>query len=129
VATTKSQYPWVPGQVQGGAHTFGQNIVVAGYSQFQGGQYSFLPGITAPGTVASGGTVLNSTGVDCMVYLAATSGSITAVKLLSYNGGVATAYTVQGTIASPNTLPVLVTGPGAIAVTYNASLAWTWVPK
>ena len=129
MATTRSQYPWTPGQAAVGAHAFNQPLIASQYAQFQGGQYSFLPSLTQPGTVASGGTVLNSTGMECMVYLAATSGSITAVKLLSYNGAVATSYTVQGTIASPNTLPVLVTGPGAIAVTYNASLAWTWVPK
>ena len=128
MATNKSLYPWVPGENQQG-YDVKQNLVTLGSAQFQGGQYSFLPPITAPGTVASAGTVANSTGADCMVYLSATSGSITAVKLLSYNGATATSFTIPGTVAAPAVLPVIVTGPGAISVTYNGSVAWTWVPK
>lgn len=125
---TTSQYPWLPTQVKVGFHTFNQGVVVGGLFQKQGGQYSFPPSITAPGTVASGGTVVNSTGADCVVYLSATSGSITAVKLLSYSGANTSSYSIGGTIASPGVLPVTVYGPGAISVTYNGGLAWTWVP-
>ena len=125
--TSKSLYPYAVGQnIQG--YDIKQNQVVVGSAQFQGGQYSFLPAITAPGTVASGGTVSNSTGMDCMVYLSATSG-IGAVKLLSYNGANATSYSVGGTVTGAATLPVIVTGPGAIAVTYTGTLTWVWVPK
>lgn len=128
MATTTSQYPWVPGQVWNGK-VINENLAVNGVLQIQKGTYSFPVSITAPGTVASGGTVLNSTGVDNTVFLSATSGSITAVKLLSYNGGVATSYAISGTVASPAVISVPVAGPGAIAVTYNGALAWTWVPS
>lgn len=125
---TTSQYPWTPGQVKAGFHAFNSGVVVSGLFQKQGGQYSFPPAITAPGTVASAGTVLNSTGADCTVYLTPTSGTITAVKILAYNGPNATSYNVGGSIVAPAVLPVNVPGPGAIAVTYGGGLAWTWVP-
>lgn len=125
---TTSQYPWTPNQAKVGFHTLNSGVVVTGLFQKQGGQFSFPPSITQPGTVASAGTVVNSTGADCNVYLTATSGSITSVKLISYNGAVLSSYTVAGTVAAPGVLPVMVYGPGAIAVTYNGGLAWTWVP-
>ena len=128
MAATTSQYPWVPGQNFAGK-VFNDNVVVNGVLQIQKGTYSFPVSVTAPGTVASGGTVLNSTGVDNTVFLSATSGSITAVKLLSYNGAVTTSYSISGTVASPSVISVPVAGPGAIAVTYNGSMAWTWVPS
>jgi hypothetical protein len=129
MAISTSQYPWTPGQAWPGWHAVNQNMVVNGLLQIQKGTYSFPVSVTAPGTVASGGTVANSTGVDNTVFLSATSGSITAVKLLAYNGAVATSYSIAGTVAAPAVLPVPVAGPGAIAVTYNGAIAWTWVPS
>jgi hypothetical protein len=124
---TTSLYPWVPNQVKTGFHTINSGVVVGGLFQKQGGQYSFAPAITTPGTVASAGTVLNSTGADCLVYLAAQTG-ISVVKILSYNGASSTSVTLPGTVAPLSVLPVYVPGPGAIAVSYAGTLNWTWVP-
>jgi hypothetical protein len=122
-----SQYPWVQGTVQTGVEAIGSPVIVAGYLQKQGGIRSFQPAITAPGTIASSGTVFNSTGLDCNVYMSATVG-ITSVKILAYNGGVATSYSPPGSIAPGQTVDFQVPGPGAIEVTYTGALSWTWVP-
>ena len=65
-------YPWTPNQVAAGYDTHPAPQIFGGVVQLQKGTYSFLPSITAPGTVASAGTVLNSTGADCLVYLTPT---------------------------------------------------------
>jgi hypothetical protein len=125
MATNTSQYPWVPGQVLTGYKTFADNVVVAGLLQIQKGTYSFTPAVTSPGTVASAGTVLNNTGVNCLVYASATTG-ISASKILAYNGAVATTTTPAGTTPALNTATYYVPGPGAIALTYTGTLTWTW---
>jgi hypothetical protein len=127
VATFQSNYPWAPNQAAVGVDVHNVASVFTGQIQKQGGQRSFPPAVTAPGTIASAGTVQNSTGYDCLVYASATSG-IGSVKVLSYNGGNATSSTPYGTVSSAATAAVLVPGPGAIAVTYNGTLTWTWQP-
>lgn len=127
MATFQSQYPWSPGQAALGAHTVNQPLIVTGQMQKQGGIRSFPPSITTPGTIASAGTVQNSTGYDCVVYASAVNG-ITSVKVLSYNGAVATAVSLPGSIGVGQTGQFLVPGPGAVAVTYAGTLSWAWQP-
>lgn len=130
MATSKSLYPWYPGQAAVGTHVLNQPVIVTGDFQKQDGQYSFPPTITAPGTVASAGTVMNDTGADCLVYLSASSG-ISAANVVTYNGSNATTWTMPGSsISAANVLagPILVPGPGGIAVTYSGTLTWLWMP-
>jgi hypothetical protein len=122
-----SNYPWSTGQAATGAHVINQPVIITGQVQRQGGQRSFPPSVTAPGTIASGGTVANNTGYDCLVYPSATTG-IGGVKVLTYNGGNSTSITPAGSIAANTTAGILVPGPGAIAVTYNGTLTWVWQP-
>ncbi len=124
----QSQYPWVPGTAAVGVDVRNSPQVFTGQIQKQGGQRSFPPAITAPGTIASAGTVANNTGYDCLVYASATVG-ISAVKVLSYNGPTATTVTVPGSIFNGATGgPFLVPGPGAITVSYSGALTWAWQP-
>lgn len=123
----QSQYPWYGGQAPAGVHTINQPVIITGQIQKQGGQRSFPPAVTAPGTVASAGTVLNNTGYDCLVYASATTG-ISAAKILTYNGATATTVTPAGTIPGAATGAFLVPGPGAIALSYTGTLTWTWQP-
>jgi hypothetical protein len=120
-------YPWSPGQATLGAHVFNQPVIITGQIQKQGGQRSFPPAITAPGTIASAGTVANSTGCDCFVYASATTG-ISAAKVLAYNGGNATSFSPAGTVPALVTGTYFVPGPGAIALTYTGTLTWVWQP-
>jgi hypothetical protein len=121
-------YPWYPGANFSGVKVESSPMVVAGYVQKQGGVRSWQPVITAPGTVASAGTVFNSTGLDCMVYLEPVQGTIGAIKILSSALSSATSYTIGGGVPIYGIAPVLVPGPGGVAVTYSGSLSWTWVP-
>jgi hypothetical protein len=125
MATTQSQYPWAPGQAAVGFKAFNEPVIVNGVLQIQKGTYSFPPPVTAPGTIASAGTVVNSSGVDCLVYASATTG-ISAAKILSYNGPVASTLSVAGTTPALNTATYYVPGPGAIALTYTGTLTWVW---
>jgi hypothetical protein len=120
-----SQYPWTPGQAPLGAKVQNSPMAVTGLLQIQKGTYTFPPSITAPGTIASAGTVLNSTGVNCLVYASATTG-ISAVKVLSYNGANSTSVSPAGTVPALVTGTYFVPGPGAIAITYTGTLTWTW---
>ena len=120
-----SSYPWYSGTVYEGAEVINKPLLVAGQIQKQGGQRSFPPPVTAPGTIASAGTVANSTGYDCLVTASATTG-ITAAKILTYNGANATAVTPAGTVPGGATGTYLVPGPGAIALSYTGTLTWTW---
>lgn len=122
-----SQYPWFAGQNEQGVHVQNSPEVVTGTFQKQNGQYSFAPTVTAPGTIASAGTVRNSTGVDCLVYASATTG-IGAIKVLNYSGVNTGTISPYGTVSSAATAAVVVPGPGAIAVTYTGSLSWVWQP-
>jgi hypothetical protein len=101
---------WYPGQVAVGQKVFGDPVLMAR------GFASQPPAITTPGTVASGGTVTNSTGYDVIVYGATTS-TITQVNI---NGGSIHA----GSVASGTWyLPAGQT----IAVTAGGTFAWTWL--
>jgi hypothetical protein len=120
-------YPWYSGQAPLGVKTFAGPAWFSQYVQKQGGVRSWQPSITAPGTIVSAGTVVNSTGLDCNVYMAASEG-ITSVKILSSATTSATSYSPPGTIGIGQGADYMVPGPGAIAVTYAGSLAWTWVP-
>src|SRR5580698_4718541 len=108
-------YPWIPGQAAIGTKIFSGPVGVAGLLQIQKGTYSFPPSVTAPGTVASGGTVANTTGVDCWVYASATTG-ISAVKVVSYNGANSGTLTPAGTVPALGQGSYFVPGPGAIIV-------------
>jgi hypothetical protein len=123
----QSVYAWVPSQTQPGVHVINQPVVVTGQMQKQNGVRSFSPTVTAPGTVASLGTVANNTGYDCLVYATATTG-IGKVVVLTYNGANTGTLASLGTVSSAATLPVLVPGPGAIVVTYTGTLSWVWQP-
>jgi hypothetical protein len=80
-----------------------------------------LPVITAPGTVASAGTVTNTTGFDAMVYASATSG-ITKVVFPGISAG-----TIAGTTAPGITVPIYWPNNQGVAVSYNGTLTWTWL--
>lgn len=123
----QSQYPWYGGQVPVGVHVLNQPVIITGQLQKQAGQRSFPPPVTAPGTIASAGTVFNNTGYDCLVSASATTG-ITSAKILTYNGPTSTSVTPAGSIYAGATGTYLVPGPGAIAVTYGGTLTWTWQP-
>lgn len=123
-------YPFYPGESFTGVRIEQGPMAVTGYFQKQAGVRSWDPPVTAPGTVASGGTVANPTGLDCLVYLTMPApGTITAVKVLSSTLSSATSYSPGGTIAGGALAPpVIVKGPGAIAVTYSGTLSWLWQP-
>lgn len=127
MATFQSNYPWAPGQAAVGTDVHNSPQVFTGQIQKQGGQRSFPPAVTAPGTIASPGTVQNNTGYDCLVYASATTG-ISAAKILTYNGPTSTTVTPAGTLPATVTGTYLVPGPGAIALTYTGTLTWTWQP-
>lgn len=121
-------YPWYTGQAAGNFHVVANPAIFAQYVQKQGGVRSWQPSITAPGTIASAGTVFNSTGLDCMVYVSPIQGTVGAIKVLSSALSSATSYTIGGGVPIYGIVPVLVPGPGGVAVTYSGSLSWTWVP-
>lgn len=120
-------YPWVPGQAKLGFDVHNQGVVVGELFQKQGGQYSFPPAVTQPGTVASAGTVVNSTGADCWVYLFSSLG-ISGVKIVNYNGTNAGTVSLPGTVPAATMVPVFVPGPAAAIVSYAGTLNWTWQP-
>jgi len=120
-----SIYPWTPNQAQVGSKVYNEPVVVNGLLTIQKGTWSFPPSVTAPGTVASGGTVVNNTGVDAIVYASATTG-ISAVKVVSYNGVNSGTTSVPGSIYAAATGTYSVPGPGAIIVSYTGSLTWAW---
>jgi hypothetical protein len=118
---------WSPGQNPPGVHVepvptvFTQPVVFQkGFATGVNG--SSAPVITAPGTVASAGTVTNSTGFDCMVYLSATTG-IQKIVYPGVSGG-----TVAGTTPAAQTTDLYVANNQPIAVTYTGTLTWTWIP-
>jgi len=80
------------------------------------------PSVTAPGTVASAGTVTNGTGYDCMVYLSATTG-IQKIVYPQYGAG----GTIAGTTPAAQTSDIYVPNNVQIAVTYTGTLTWTWL--
>ena len=112
-----SQYPWSPGQNAQGQHVINSPSILNGLAQFQKGRLTFPPSLTAPGTIASGGTVANTTGYDAYVY-AAEGGRDPSAKILAYNGGNTTSISVPGSVSVGNTATYFVPGPGAIAITY-----------
>ena len=119
-------HAWFPGQAAVGQKV---NAVPEIFTQpvvFQGGiatqvSGASLPVITAPGTIASAGTVTNSTGFDAMVYASATSGIPKVVF-----PGIA-AGTISGTAAPGQTVPIYWPNNQGVAVTYNGTLTWTWL--
>jgi hypothetical protein len=118
-------YPWAPGQAAVGSKAFNEPVIVNGLMQIQKGTYSFPPSVTAPGTVASGGTVANTTGYNCWVYASASTG-ISAVKVVNYNGANSGTLTTAGTVPALGQGSYFVPGPGAIIVSYSGSLSWAW---
>ena len=119
-------HAWYPGQVAVGTKVetapmqFTQPVVMQGgmATQVNG---AALPVITAPGTVASAGTVTNTTGFDAMVYASATSG-ITKVVFPGISAG-----TIAGTTAPGITVPIYWPNNQGVAVSYNGTLTWTWL--
>ena len=117
---------WSPGKAAVGVDVhsvpqqFSQPVV------FQGGiatqvSGAALPVITAPGTVASAGTVTNSTGFDAMVYASATTG-IQKIVFVGVAGG-----TIAGTTPAAQTVPLYWPNNTQVAVTYTGTLSWTWL--
>lgn len=115
---------WFPGQVAApGVKVFNENVIVNGWVQTQKGISTVnLPTITTPGTIASGGTIFNTTGYDVMVYASATSGIGTAVTI-------AGKLITSGTVGANNLASYYLSNGASIAgLTYSGTLTWTWVP-
>jgi hypothetical protein len=116
-------YPWVPGEVAVGSKVNAAPQVDAQKHVFQkgvatGGTNWSPPFVATPGTVATGGTVSNSTGYDVYVYASATTG-ISAAKLGTYS--------VPGSSSAGETLTFGLPAGGAITLTYSGSLTWLWL--
>lgn len=106
--------PWFPGYNAQGYKVVGDPIIMAQGFQTQ------PPIVTSPGTVASGGTVQNTTQRDCMVYMSATGG----IAGVSMNP--------QGTVTAGTTLvstliPVYVAANQSVVVNYAGTLTWHWL--
>lgn len=125
-ATNPITQAWFPEQAAVGRKVndvptqFTQPVVMQGGMATQVNGAS-LPVITAPGTVASAGTVTNTTGFDAMVYASATTG-IQKVVFPGITGG-----TIAGTTPAAQTVPLYVPNNSAVAVTYTGTLTWTWL--
>jgi len=112
---------WFPGQVAVGGRVFNNNVIINGQAILQKGITSYPPSVTTPGTVASAGTVYNTTGYDCMVYASATT-------------GIGKVVTAQGTLSTGNTVSAsnalaggfYVPANAYISVTYAGTLTWFW---
>jgi hypothetical protein len=109
---------WYPGDLAVGSKVFSEPVVHAGLAVFQKGQYSIPPGVTTPGTVATGGTVSNSLGLDVIVYASATTG-IQSAKVGTVS--------IPGSVNSGNTADYFVPGNSSITLTYSGTLSWTWL--
>lgn len=111
---------WTPGAAAVGSKVINEPLVVNGVVGMQRGLYSYPPTVTTPATVASGGTVFNSTGYDVMVYAQAT-------------GGIGTATTINGTppfaVAVAASVPVSLYLPANqfISLTYTTTASWKWL--
>jgi hypothetical protein len=105
---------WYPGQVAVGQKVFAE---VIGMTR---GFWSQPPAITNVGTVLTGGTVTNSTGYDCMVYMSSTTG---ISKVVFNNGSTVSA----GTVAPAQVLPVYVPAGYSLTPSYSGTLTWTWL--
>lgn len=110
---------WFPGDNALGFKVYSEPVLDTQTHVFQKGQASLAYSVTAPGTIASGGTVSNNTGVDCVVYASATSG-IASSKISTTS--------VPGSVSSGNTAQFLVPATGSITVTYSGTLTWAWFP-
>lgn len=119
-------HAWFPGEAAVGQKvesvpvTFTQPVVLQGGMATQVNGAS-LPVITAPGTVASAGTVTNTTGFDAMVYASATTG----IQKIVFPG--IAAGTVAGTVPALQTVPFYLPNNSGVAVTYTGVLTWTWL--
>jgi hypothetical protein len=111
---------WNPGDVAVGSKVFPEPVVHAGLATFQKGQFSIPPGVTSPGTVATGGTVSNNLGLDAVVYASATTG-IQSAKIGTVS--------IPGSVNSGNTADFIVPGNSSITLTYSGTLTWVWLPK
>jgi len=110
---------WFPGENVPGVKVMGAPVLDTQTHGFQKGQASLAFSVTSPGTIVSGGTVSNSTGVDCVVYASATSG-IASSKIGSTS--------IPGSVSAGNTAQFLVPATSAITVTYSGTLTWAWLP-
>jgi hypothetical protein len=123
-------HAWYPGQAAVGIDVHNGSDVFTGPVTFQGGiatqvNGATIPYITAPGTVASAGTVTNSTGFDAMVYMSATTG-ISKVVFSGVPGGTIAAG-AGGTESALGVFPVYWPNNQGVAVTYTGTLTWTWL--
>lgn len=107
---------WYPGQV-----AVGQKVEASVFGMARG-FWSQPPVVTTPGTVLTGGTITNTTGFDCMVYMSATTGIGKIV--VNGNGTVST-----GATASASGAPIGIYLPvnQTIVPTYTGTLTWTWL--
>src|SRR5271155_4603711 len=103
--------PWYPGQV-----AIGQRVEAAVFGMAKG-FWSEPPVVTNLGTVLTGGTVTNSTGFDCMVYMSATTG---IGKIVFNSGGT---IGLGGTVSGANIItPVYVPAGWTLTPTYTGTL-------
>jgi hypothetical protein len=112
---------WFPGQVAVGGRVFNNNVIINGQTILQKGLASYPPSVTTPGTVASAGTVYNTTGYDCMVYASATtsiSKVVTSAGTLSTGSGASGANLMIGGMYVP--------ANQWISLTYTGTLTWFW---
>lgn len=119
-------HAWYPGQVLAGGKVVAEPTAFTQPVVFQAGiatqvSGAALPQITAPGTVASAGTVTNNTGFDAMVYLSSTTG-IQKIVFVGVAGG-----TIAGTTPASQTTDLYWPNNAAVAVTYTGTLSWTWL--
>ena len=110
---------WYPGDNAPGVKVYSGPVLDAMTHGFQKGVASLAFSVTAPGTIVSGGTVRNSTGVDCTVYASSTLG-IASAKVGTTS--------IPGSVSAGNTAQYLVPATSAIAVTYSGTLTWAWLP-
>lgn len=116
---------WNPGNVAPpGSRVINNPLVVNGAIVAQKGIASFPPTITAPASPGTGAvgttTTSNTTGYDCIAYLAPTAGTITSVKIGS--------TTVPGTIAAGALASYYVPANSSLTVVLSAgTLTWAWL--
>jgi hypothetical protein len=106
--------PWYPGQVN-----IGQKVEAAVFGMAKG-FWSQPPVVANLGTVLTGGTVTNSTGFDCMVYMSSTTG----ISKVVFNSG---STVSAGTVGPAQVLPVYVPAGYTLTPTYTGTLTWTWL--
>jgi len=111
---------WSPGDAAIGQRVIPETTVFGAVPTFQQGFATYPKTVTTPGTIASGGTVTNTTGVDVMVYMSATGGIGTGI---SVSGNQFT----QGTFPANQLAAIYLPANGFMTFTYSTVLTWKWL--